>query len=241
MKRKLYQWTVFIGIAMSLLFMVACQIIVPTIIEESKMKWQGPDSGLWYCKELEIQLCFQPNVADNKESSLIDSQSYVLIDDDCIMCDILKHEGTYSLCVINQDIATGASLGNKLFEGKFVSLDEDSYVVSDENGEAYIFKRLEEFSMQEKLTGYKNQIPQYCGIKNVGNVKHVAIAIQKSKELWQSELKIDITDYETVTTAYDLETGCWFVSTSSQFSLIDTEGNVIGVWANEEQHKGSLS
>ena len=202
-------------------------VLLPAYILSTKMEWQGPGQGLWYCEKLQMQLCFQYNR---------DIRSNVLIEGIPVVCDINTHAGTYRLCVINQDDSGKPDdLGSKLFEGEMVGLDEESYIVQNRSGEPFTFRRIEEFSLQEKRNSYKNQIDTYSGVETVGETKHLAVAIQKAKALWKSELGLEAIEVE-VMVAVDLTDNCWFITTTGQnapMALINTYGEVIGVWRQE--------
>ncbi len=231
MKNKKYGWVIG-GILLGLV--AICLIFIafwPTIFEQIEMDWQGPDSGLWYCEELEIQLCFQSEYIDNK-SEQKNTYSYALINGKPIMCRVFNYEGSYTLRVDNQDASAGDDLGKNIFKGEFVSLDAQNYVVQNDAGDVFTFKRVAEFSFEDESRCYQKEIGSYNGVQAVGEVRHIAIAIQKAEELWKTELGIDTIDNENVV-AYDFAYNCWRVSTISESSpicLVDTKGNVIGVW-----------
>jgi len=224
MKDKYVRKTIVTTLILCAALMIGLLILLPAYILSTKMEWQGPDQGLWYCEKLQMQLCFQYNR---------DIRSNALIEGIPVVCDINTYAGTYRLCVINQDESGKIDgVGSKIFEGEMVSLDEESYIVQNRIGESFTFGRVEEFSLQEKRDSYKNQIDTYSGVKTVEETKHLAVAIQKAKALWKSELGLDAIEGEVVA-AVDLTDNCWLITITGQnapMALINPYGEVIGVW-----------
>ena len=203
------------------------------IIMDAKIAWQGPTDGLWYCKELQIQLCLQPGLEYVTADGLADTRSFALIDNRYVMCDIRTDVGTYALCVIHQDASDESNLGNVLFEGDIINVSNGSFEVRDKLGTMYIFDRVDEFSLESKLDNCAPQV-QYSSIKNVGNTKYITSVIQHAMYLWNTELGIDAIDQRLVKIAFDFSTECWCASTLSPtalIALIDYDGNVLGVYA----------
>ena len=219
--------------------------ILPTIIAlyitSTAIEWQGPDSGLWYCDDIQTQLCFEIDDRHmNREIGWVDTRSYMLIGNTPIMCSVDLHSGTYVLCISHQDDSQISQLGKKLFEGEFVSLDEQNYVVSKQDGSIYTFRRIGEFSLDETLKNYQDQIASYAGVKTVDEARHVAFVVQHAKALWETELGLDVTGITPVV-EFDLDTDCWLVTANAPNSpvvLIKTHGDVIGVFRTGD---GSLS
>ncbi len=208
-------------------------IIVVLTTTNNKAEWQGPNSGLWYCKDLQMQICCQPNAAINSNSvEHIDTRSYVLTDERVVMCELALDKGDNRLVVINQDLLTDTGLGDVLFDGEFVSLDIKNYVVKNKLGTLFIFQRIEEFALDELQKDCLEQINSYDGIKTVSSTQHIETAIQAAKSLWLTELGIDAAD-KAVEIFYDFEFDCWFISivdTHELNALIGRNGQVISVW-----------
>lgn len=212
--------------------------LISTIFLHSQPEWQGPSSGLWYCEDLQIQLCFQiDSETFDPENGQADTRCYALIDNRPVMCNVrIEQIGSYDLCVTNQDLYDVSDLGDSIFEGEHVSLDAKDYVVRRKDGSIFTFRRVEEFSLDEKLEKYQKQIDAYGGVQAVEETPHIAIAVQAAKTLWDTELGIDATKIKTIV-AFDLETNCWFVFAdfgSSPAALIETNGNVIGVFSTTD-------
>ena len=236
MKNKKHTWGcswILYGAVAVLAIYLLFIALWPTVIEPLlKVEWQAPDSGLWYCKELEIQLCFGPEEYALPTQKQGETHSYALIDGEPVICLGYDYHGPYSLCICNQDPSDEFHCGENIFEGKFVSLDAQNYVVRNKAEKLFTFQRISEFSVEEKTACYQKEIAQYNGTQNVGEVRHIAIAVQKATELWKAELGVDIQKEEMVV-AYDFTCDCWYMSTTAQSTpncLIDTAGNVIGVW-----------
>ena len=212
---------------------VVFQFALGWIIMDAKMEWQGPSDGLWFCEELQIQLCLQPNLDYIKADSSLDSRSFALVDNRYVMCDIRTDAGTYALCVIHQDTSDESNLDDTLFEGDLINVSNQKFEVRDKQGTMYVFHRVDEFSLDDKLDNCAQQVAQYSGVKNVGSTKHITAAIQKATQIWSTELGINVIDQKSVRVAFDFSTECWYVSTLSPtalIALIDYDGNVLGVW-----------
>lgn len=231
MKRSLYKCVP--TVITIIIIVVVFQLALACIIMNAKVKWQGPTNGLWYCNELQIQLCFEPNNDYIDPNDSIDSRSYALVDGHYVMCDVRTDVGTYTLCIIHQDISDESNVGDTIFEGEFDRVAEREFEVCDKEGATYVFNRVEEFSFNDKLDNCAQQVAQYNGVKHVGITRHVVSAIQKATQLWDTELGINITDQTVVEVAFDFTTECWYVSVLSPTeltALIDYNGNVLGVW-----------
>lgn len=191
---------------------------------------QCPKDGLWYCEDLQIQLCFQTNSVRYNPDGTINTRCYALTEGSPSMCVMRSpsKENPSSLRIVKDfDISS-----ETIFEGKVVSLDEKEYIVRREDGVVFTFHRIEEFSLDEKWKDYRVQIKEYTGVQTAGETPHIALAIQEAKALWETELGVDTTNAE-ISAAYDITSDCWLVSADTAGTpvvLIKTNGDVIGVF-----------
>lgn len=92
-----------------------------------------PDSGEWYCKELEMQLTFGSS-----------GDCYVMRNGEKIKCACGTDKGSSYLSVCCQEPNCNyCYLGEEIFGASFVSLNEDVLVVKSNDGIEYLFLQLD--------------------------------------------------------------------------------------------------
>jgi hypothetical protein len=102
-----------------------------------------PDSGTWYCEELQAQFVADTpddfNPLNNDESGI-----YVIVDGDQIACviDLERHSTHFAFMCQETDNAK-FELGETIYELEIVSLSEMEYVLEDETGKRYTFVRID--------------------------------------------------------------------------------------------------
>lgn len=204
--------------------------VIALIFLGPKAELQCPKDGLWYCEDLQIQLCFQTDQVRHNPDGTINTRCYALTEGSPSMCVMRSpsKENPSSLRIVKDfDISS-----ETIFEGKVVSLDEKEYVVRREDGVVFTFRRVEEFSLEEKWKDYRVQIKEYTGVQTAGETPHIALAIQEAKALWETELGVDTTNAE-ISAAFDITSDCWLVfadTAGTPVALIKTNGDVIGVF-----------
>lgn len=220
--------SVFVILIVPVVIVIGAVLLLDVFIS-TDVQWQVPRSGIWYCEELKMQLHFRRETIDSAEmQALPDTLSYVIREDGYVKCMVSRTNDPYVLKVTDSK--------KQIFKGKTVDISEDKCVFHDKSGKNYVFTRIEEFSLDKLTDTYGDQISQYNDCENIGKVPHITLVIQKACDLWKSELGVDITESSEVVVAVDLKTKCWFVSTVRDLSpmmLVDTEGNVIGLWMEE--------
>lgn len=92
-----------------------------------------PKEGIWYCSELDTQLDFYG-----------DGNTFVIVDSEKICCECIVHRGSDDIFVICQeDDCELYYLGEKVFSMEFVSLDGNTLILKDLDGEGkYTFTRI---------------------------------------------------------------------------------------------------
>mgnify|MGYP003297396398 CR=1 FL=1 len=92
-----------------------------------------PDSGEWYCQELELQLAFGQ-----------DGECFAMINGEKMTCACGADRGSQYLSVGCQEVdCEYCSLGEEIFGAYFVSLDGDTLVLKTDDGTEYKFLRVE--------------------------------------------------------------------------------------------------
>ena len=90
-----------------------------------------PDEGVWYCAELQMQLDFGG-----------DDESFAIVNGEKIMCGCGADRGSTWLMVGNIDVnCTQFRLGEAVWGGTFVSLDDTKLIIKDDTGVEYTFYR----------------------------------------------------------------------------------------------------
>ena len=91
-----------------------------------------PKEGIWFCEELQIQISFEPN-----------QRSFKLVGEHKITCS-WRHDknSRYISVVCLEDKDTMYAAGDVVFSGKYVALDKQQYVLSDDTGKTYTFLRI---------------------------------------------------------------------------------------------------
>lgn len=117
-----------------------------------------PQSGTWYCEELQTQLCFDKDYSapiefyEEKGYEKMDDEeyyrSYIMIDGQKFRCAV-GNRGisvfiTYSDLKFNEENYEFHPIGQNLFEGETQFLSKTKFVLKDSNtGKEYIFRRAE--------------------------------------------------------------------------------------------------
>lgn len=108
-------------------------ICVLGIINSLNIQQWAPEEGVWYCRELQIQMSFDEEV-----------NSYAVIDNDTVLCAAGYERGSEYITVgIQEENVPGYSLGEKIFFGKYVARTENEYIVEEvSSGIEYTFERI---------------------------------------------------------------------------------------------------
>ena len=178
MKKKFFLIFVVIGIACAVLIFFCVGLFFSRPMASIKNK--GPQDGLWYCKELRAQINFDSDYISQND---FDTMTYIVFDNSYLVCDVTCVGS--SLKIINQDI-TSRECGSVVFRGNIVSLDEVTFTVRSEDETEYTFKRIPEFVLDiNSITNVElmaeTQDPDIAG------VGHYEQAIEKAKQLWETE------------------------------------------------------
>lgn len=128
------QWFILLLACMICISLAAC-----TPIERM------PQSGTWYCSELQAQLTIYPNQASLPYDYLLDndeSGNYVIVNGDKIACTWGNDRGSpivYIMCQESDNPHYG--LGEFIYALEFVRLSDSEYVLKDKRGKEYTFVR----------------------------------------------------------------------------------------------------
>lgn len=93
----------------------------------------APEDGVWYCKELLLQLSYEPG-----------STCFVVEDGQAIVCACGSDRGSKWIYVFCQDAEQSKyHMGELLFSMQIVSLNDTELVVVEENANhEYVFRRI---------------------------------------------------------------------------------------------------
>lgn len=118
---------ILIGTAILFIFFL---MLVITISSPAQFE---PSDGIWYCDELSIQLSYEKG-----------EESFVIFDDEKIVCACVTDPGSDILAVLSQDPDTAQyTLGETVFSGRILHLDSEALIVQDEtSGAEYTFNRI---------------------------------------------------------------------------------------------------
>lgn len=92
-----------------------------------------PTDGVWYCKELQIQIPFE-----NSE------ECFAIIDDKKVTCTWGNNRGSKVISVLCQETnMDGIALGEAVFVGEYVYLDENCLILRERStGIEYTFEKI---------------------------------------------------------------------------------------------------
>lgn len=189
-----------------------------------------PSDGLWYCRELQMQLSFIPNSSEEHET-----HTYVITEEGCVMCGIWLPIRRTDMSVDAQDFDHMDILGKKLFRGVCVSVDDDCYIIRGDDGVDYQFYRIDRFSATSYLDGHSNQIDALQ--QSWGEPKHVEIAAEYAIDLWKRQLGlVDSVKWDDLCIAYDQENYYWLITllsseSVSYYALISETGEFASTWS----------
>ena len=112
---RILKITLLCCISIVLLY-IAVSLCVLFFCEPSN-EFYGPDGGVWHCDELGIQISFER-----------DQPSLAAVHGEYIVCATSRHRGSKHINVSSQD---HRYLGESVFKGKYISFDNDRYVLKD--------------------------------------------------------------------------------------------------------------
>lgn len=206
-------------------------------VEQSVPAWAGgPENGLWYCEELNMQLYFKELDHSDDEAlrdGSFDSHSYVLVNDRLTMCNISNS------FAIGENHIIVSRYEEIFLDAELVSLNETTWTVRDTNGKTYTFKKIDHLPIHQFWNEHKDMIETYASTANVGEVHHIDIAKEQALSLWETELGIvDVWQKENLKVSFNYENACWLItgtpSASSEgktpYALIRKNGKVDAVW-----------
>jgi len=92
-----------------------------------------PESGIWFCDELQIQLSYEPGIV-----------SYCVENGKKILCTNSTDRGSSAIYVLWQGEKTATkSVGDMVFFGRCIGFDENKmHIVENGSGKKYTFKRI---------------------------------------------------------------------------------------------------
>jgi len=242
MRKKLYIKQIVIVVVASVI--LACICFLPKIFLWAVSSDPDPDSlapedGLWYCKELQLQLSFIPqdySTDDTLEG--YETYSYMMTDEGCVMCSFSLPARSRNMRVLAQDNAYVEILAKELFRGQYISADDQCLVVRGEDGADYRFLRLGTFSATTYLEEHENQADESGQPQQ--ELKFVGLVTQRAAALWKTQFSLT-EDLETddFTVSFDPINRFWLVSYSPAESikyraLISDTGDYYSVWMQEQ-------
>ena len=91
-----------------------------------------PEDGVWYCEELEMQMSYETDV-----------RSYATVDQTRISCCTGNDRGSNWITLsCTESYNPCYDVGEVIFAGEYVSLDDHRLVLRAADGREYVFERL---------------------------------------------------------------------------------------------------
>lgn len=209
--------------------------------DQTRPSWKGgPQDGLWYCEELKMQLYVSELDASDDEAlrnGSFDSYSYVIVDEEIIMCMLSNSAAVGEYTVNVNSLYTDPE--QTFLNAELVSLNETSWVVKDNTGKQYTFKIVDSFSLEQIKNDNKESIEAYAGTTDIGETYHIETAKEKALSLFKTGLGItEIWKESDLTVSYNHKDLCWLIvgapSASAEgktpHALIQKDGQVIAAW-----------
>ncbi len=130
----------------SITLMMLLSIILVLNACTYKYERQIPEEGVWCCAELQAQFTFGNNydATDSDDAPIIDeNENYVIIDGDRIASLCGKRYGASKITIICQEAdRSDFYLGEIIYSMSFVSRSDAEFVLEDDDGKQYTFKRI---------------------------------------------------------------------------------------------------
>ena len=121
----------YIGILLVLSSMLTACLPVPAALF-FPINWM-PEEGVWYCDELQLQLSFEEEV-----------ESCVIVDENQKKCMLVNEQYSKILSVYCfKDENEFFDEAEMVFSGERVSLTDEEFVLRTEDGEKYVFVRID--------------------------------------------------------------------------------------------------
>lgn len=121
------------------LFIIICIIGLMLTLVQCKPYQTFPQEGIWYCEELQIQICFDK---DREKRN-----TYAIIDDEKINCVLYTDYGNRYFSIVCQDMITGKYDSADYYAGEFISFNDERIITRDTQTQTeYVFVRVPEQS-----------------------------------------------------------------------------------------------
>lgn len=142
---SIYDWGVKMNKARYYVVLLVCVIcIFSTACSPTE---RVPQSGTWYCSELQAQFTAVPSNASLPDDYLVDNDEsgvYVIVDGDKVACSWCNDRGSSKVYISCQETNNSRyELGELVYSLEFVRISASEYVLSDENGKEYTFVRID--------------------------------------------------------------------------------------------------
>ena len=231
---------VCIGVLVTIVVIILCIKNFPffAFIYDNATAKDGPmpSDGVWYCKELQIQLCFIPiEYPSDLTLEEYETHTYVMAEEGCVMCGIrIPVRGSIELSVFAQDSEYAEFLGNTFFHGLCMDVTDDCYTIRGDDGIEYQFLKIDDFSAAAYLDSHSNQIDALQ--QSPYEPKHVELATKYAVDLWKSQFGLtDSIAWDDLCVSYDPESFYWLISLQhtksvSYFALISENGDFVSIW-----------
>lgn len=246
MKKTLYTKQIVIVVIAAVILAFICflpKIFLWAVSPDPDLDGLTPEDGLWYCKELQLQLSFIPqdySTDDTLEG--YETYSYMMTDLGCVMCSFSLPARSRNMLVLAQDDAYVEMLAEVLFRGQYISADGQCLVIRGEDGADYRFLRLGTFSATTFLEEYENQAEESGQPQQ--ELKFVELVIQYAASLWKNQLSvIEAMETDDFIVSFDPDNRFWLVScapteSAAYYALISDSGDYYSVWT-EIQNKST--
>ena len=204
-----------------------------------KDKWAAPEDGIWWCKELEMQLCFErwDDCTDPEVLNGDETYSYMIEDGKTLMCAAWRSAAKHNqrrINVVYQDYVYWENMGEHKLHMDGVRVDKNEFLVETENGDEFIFVRIPYFSVSD--LDPSSELPET--VANVGELNYIGHVVEQVYMLWQTTYADAQISKNAIVVSFDMEADCWFASCqidadekqATLMALIQRNGDVLSVW-----------
>lgn len=119
------------------LCVIICVIGLMLTLVQCKIDQTFPTEGIWFCEELQIQICFDK---DREKRN-----TYAFVDGKKINCVLYTDYGNRYFSIVCQDMLTGKYDSADYYAGEFITFNDEIIVTRDTQTQTeYVFVRVPE-------------------------------------------------------------------------------------------------
>ena len=236
MQKMRKKWSVIIVLVIAMLLVGCFPLQLVETPSSWREGWQVPEDGLWYCADLQVQLClglpFDKELQEAHQNN--EHYSYVMKNGQLFMCAVERAWKTYDINLTHQELTDMENLGISLMMLKSVEVGEDTFIVQDESGKECVFTRIPYFSITDYLSQWEETEP----IANVGDLRYVGHVLERAELMGETAYADAQISQEALTVSFDPSSDCWLVGCpvgtgedqTILMGLVRRNGDVLSVW-----------